>query len=179
MTNNPATWHLEEEKISEIGVHGEYAFLWPWKLNGICITFPFRKQALNNIWITWLPGWRVSYCYKRKQDVLITCIMFMLNSRAKRMETSRHTCLTETPTLFSSFVVFVEDLVFHLLNISDFYASEKYDCVHRNKWQKLKVLFTPRETSHKNILSAVDCNVRLNSLTQRISAAEERELSAS
>lgn len=48
---------------------------------------------------------------------------------------------------------------------------------HRKKWQKLKVPFTPRETSHKNILSAVDCNVRLNSLTQRISAVEERIIS--
>lgn len=48
---------------------------------------------------------------------------------------------------------------------------------HRNKWQKLKVPFRPRETSYKNILSAVDCNVRLNSLTQRISAVEERIIS--
>lgn len=57
MTNNPGKWHLEEKKISEIGVHGEYAFLWPWKLNGIWITFPFENwdNVSINI-ITWMDG---------------------------------------------------------------------------------------------------------------------------
>lgn len=52
----------------------------------------------------------------------------------------------------------------HLLNISDFYASENNHCIQtRNIGQKWKGLFTPRETSPKNILSAVDINLRHNS----------------